>query len=460
MAAWPLARPQKSPKASRNGFSQLKTLLGVGFGAVVAGAALASVATFAVPESSARLAYVPARAIALAQMPVTEARAGVRFVRSGFRSASIERRSLASAPRELTAVIPADASHFMLAPQPLATDDGARRFRSSLIAAIAADEFQTFLQAQPFPDPDRFGLSEDELSPFDNAQSVVASLDGGIPLFGEDDMQLAPQPAAEPVSPAAAVVPAPEPAETEPARTETASQQPAETKPAETKPARTSIWPRINRQSPAKRRNSPIPDLALAYASPGDFEDGPRSNGIFGSFQHLLNASKLPGPGSGVAVYDITNSVVYMPNGQRLEAHSGLGKMQDDPKFSHVRMKGPTPPNLYNLRMREARFHGVEAIRLLPVDKKRMRGRDGILAHTYLLGNTKSSNGCVSFEHYDKFLAAFKRGEVKKMIVVPDMSHLPTYLAMLESDSPGTTARITTASVNTARPAARNPTPN
>lgn len=81
--------------------------------------------------------------------------------------------------------------------------------------------------------------------------------------------------------------------------------------------------------------------------------------------------------------------------------------------------------------MREARFHGVEAVRLLPTDHGKMRGRDGMLAHTYMLPGTNGSNGCVSFKHYDKFLAAFKRGEVKKMIVVPDMSHLPVYMASL-----------------------------
>ena len=31
-------------------------------------------------------------------------------------------------------------------------------------------------------------------------------------------------------------------------------------------------------------------------------------------------------------------------------------------------MNGPTPPHTYNLQMRKKRFHGVEAIRMLPVD--------------------------------------------------------------------------------------------
>ena len=75
--------------------------------------------------------------------------------------------------------------------------------------------------------------------------------------------------------------------------------------------------------------------------------------------------------------------------------------------------------------MREARFHGVEAIRMLPTDRDAMNGRDGILAHTYMLRGTNGSNGCLVFKHYDRFLSAFKAGKVNKIIVVPDLSHLP-----------------------------------
>jgi hypothetical protein len=42
-------------------------------------------------------------------------------------------------------------------------------------------------------------------------------------------------------------------------------------------------------------------------------------------------------------------------------------------------------------------------------------------AHSYLLGPTGESNGCVSFEDYPKFLQAFLRGEVDRMVVVPDL---------------------------------------
>ena len=127
------------------------------------------------------------------------------------------------------------------------------------------------------------------------------------------------------------------------------------------------------------------------------------------------------------AIYDITAQVVYMPNGDRLEAHSGLGPKMDDPNHVHVRMHGSTPPNTYKLTMREKLFHGVQAIRLNPVGEGNMFGRAGILAHTYMLGPNGQSNGCVSFKDYAKFLAAFQRGEVERMVVVSRLARPPAF---------------------------------
>jgi hypothetical protein len=118
------------------------------------------------------------------------------------------------------------------------------------------------------------------------------------------------------------------------------------------------------------------------------------------------------------AIYDINAKAVYMPNGEKLEAHSGLGEYMDNPKHVKLRMRGVTPPNSYRLTMREALFHGVEAIRMNPEDKAAMFGRAGILVHPYMLGPNGQSNGCVSVKDYPKFLAAFKRGEVNRMVVV------------------------------------------
>lgn len=122
--------------------------------------------------------------------------------------------------------------------------------------------------------------------------------------------------------------------------------------------------------------------------------------------------------GRRTAIYDITAQVVHMPNGEQLEAHSGLGRYMDDPSSARLKMRGVTPPNTYTLKLRESLFHGVQAIRMTPVSEDRMFGRDGILAHTYMLGPSGQSNGCVSFRDYPRFLRAFQRGEVDRIVVV------------------------------------------
>jgi hypothetical protein len=119
------------------------------------------------------------------------------------------------------------------------------------------------------------------------------------------------------------------------------------------------------------------------------------------------------------AVYVITDKKVYLPDGTVLEAHSGLGDKMDDPRFASVRMRGVTPPHVYDLKLRESLFHGVEALRMLPIGgEEAIFGRDGILAHTYMLGPNGQSNGCVSFKDYDTFLEAFKDGKINRLAVI------------------------------------------
>jgi len=97
---------------------------------------------------------------------------------------------------------------------------------------------------------------------------------------------------------------------------------------------------------------------------------------------------------------------VYLPNGRRLEAHSGLGSHMDDARYVNLKGQGPAPPNTYKLVMREEPFHGVRAIRLVPVGDGKMFGPDGLLAHSYMLGPNGQSNGCVSFSDYPRDCAA------------------------------------------------------
>jgi hypothetical protein len=118
------------------------------------------------------------------------------------------------------------------------------------------------------------------------------------------------------------------------------------------------------------------------------------------------------------AVYNIAEHKLALPSGLELEAHSGLGHRRDDPAYVRARNRGPTPPNEYQLVMREHRFHGVTALRLIPTDKRKMHGRDGILAHPYF-GKGGQSHGCVAVRNYKLLLSAFVRGEVNKVIVVP-----------------------------------------
>jgi hypothetical protein len=118
------------------------------------------------------------------------------------------------------------------------------------------------------------------------------------------------------------------------------------------------------------------------------------------------------------AVYDISAHTVYLPNGTRLEAHSGLGDRLDDPRHVRERMRGATPPDVYELAPREQLFHGVQALRLKPVGGGDVFGRAGLLAHTYMLGPNGDSNGCVVFKNYEAFLEAFQNGEVKRLVVV------------------------------------------
>jgi hypothetical protein len=178
---------------------------------------------------------------------------------------------------------------------------------------------------------------------------------------------------------------------------------------------------------PASRPRSPAEDrfrrpaehvLAYAKADDGMTDDAPTFN----------NAISLPGGHNRVAVYDISAGTVYLPSGEKLEAHSGMGNMIDNPRYVSQHNRGPTPPSTYGLTLRESLFHGVQALRLTPVGGN-VYGRTGLLAHTYMLGRRGDSNGCVVFKDYRRFLAAYQRGEVTRMVVVPRLSGSSTRVA-------------------------------
>lgn len=151
--------------------------------------------------------------------------------------------------------------------------------------------------------------------------------------------------------------------------------------------------------------------------------------------QRILGAFTPPSaPGTGTAVYDIAAHTVYMPNGEKLEAHSGLGRNFDDPHSFSQKNRGVIPPQTYALKPREQLFHGVAALRLDPVGDGNMYGRVGMLAHSYMLGPRGDSNGCVSFKDYDKFLAAYQRGEISRLVVVAHGEATPASVASVDRD--------------------------
>jgi len=149
--------------------------------------------------------------------------------------------------------------------------------------------------------------------------------------------------------------------------------------------------------------------FTLASLTPGD-----------GLFSERKDLTALGYDGQ-TAVYDISAQVVYLPNGTKLEAHSGLGSLMDNPAHINQRMVGATPPNVYDLKPREKLFHGVAALRMTPVGENEMHGRTGLLVHSYMLGPNGDSNGCVSIKDYDRFLTAYTNGDVKRLVVVPSL---------------------------------------
>ena len=155
----------------------------------------------------------------------------------------------------------------------------------------------------------------------------------------------------------------------------------------------------------------------LAYAS-ADASATVNVTGSVGREQNPMLGGSPPYD-RDTAVYDITAHTVYLPDGTKLEAHSGLGSNLDDPHSSRVRMRGVTPPHIYTLKPRESLFHGVAALRLTPVGgEDAIYGREGLLAHSFMLGPNGDSNGCVSFRDYNAFLSAYHNQGIRKLAVV------------------------------------------
>lgn len=192
--------------------------------------------------------------------------------------------------------------------------------------------------------------------------------------------------------------------------------------------ARQDIAPRASvvRTTPVAPQIAALPPQQ-PKSEPGIFDR------LFGDPDRAAKAVVAANPKT--VLYDIARRSVYMPGGERLEAHSGLGQFMDDPQSIERKDVGVTPPNVYAVSFREKPFHGVRALRMKPIGNGNMYGRDGILAHSYLLGEAGGSNGCISVRDYDKFLQAFEDGKFDKIIVVRSVDEpMPSQLASNQAD--------------------------
>ncbi|MFH6785900.1 MULTISPECIES: tlde1 domain-containing protein [Methylobacterium] len=303
-------------------------------------------------------------------------------------------------PQRLAAVTPAELG-WMLAPQATLGTDTAGFVRETLpaderpVAAVAplagSDADPARIPAQT-PAPEALRLAE--AAPAALVPPGPGPLAAAVPA---------------PVPLAAIPLPVPRPPELRPTPTVLATRAPR--RPVQALASTQSVFKAALPEEPSLfdrifgGGGGSAPSQTLAYAAPGGLDPAPRPR---------LSASP------GIAIYDISARTVTLPSGESLEAHSGLGPHMDDPRNVHLKMRGATPPGTYDLTEREALFHGVRAIRLNPVGGSgAIHNRVGLLAHTYMLGPSGASNGCVSFRNYDRFLQAFLRGEVRRLVVVP-----------------------------------------
>jgi hypothetical protein len=269
------------------------------------------------------------------------------------------------------------------------------------------------------PEPDRLAALAAEAAPSaDLPSEPLPPPEAPVAETAGEPSPEEPRPAAEPATamagPASRLVPlpVPRPPELRSGRVAAAPRLPRPRR-AAPQPAAPAEEPSFFERLFGLKPDPGQPAPALSYAA---LENGAAD----GAFRRRIVPVPPPPQGAGgVAVYDISARTVTLPNGERLEAHSGLGPMMDDPDHAHVPMRGVTPPGTYDLVERERAFHGVRAIRLNPVGgSAAVHGRTGLLAHTYMLGPSGASNGCVAFRDYDRFLQSYLKGEVSRLVVV------------------------------------------
>lgn len=281
----------------------------------------------------------------------------------------------------------------------------AQRAKSATVAAITPDQFNArFAAAEPTSVPSR--AAEGAPPPAPQVAEAPKPVAASKLAEAAKPKETAPKQVAMNVPP----LPAAHPTEARPARAHGVSlRDMAERAKATMMSIATGGRSNMVEKLWGKRESGSL----LAYAS--------ADANVTASIEHEQNPMRGGSPPYDLdtAVYDISAHTVYLPDGTRLEAHSGLGSRLDDPSSAPIRMRGVTPPHIYSLKPREALFHGVPALRLTPLGgENAIYGREGLLAHTYMLGPNGDSNGCVSFRNYYAFLDAYRSKGIRKLAVV------------------------------------------
>ena len=173
--------------------------------------------------------------------------------------------------------------------------------------------------------------------------------------------------------------------------------------------------PRPTRRSGTAARSSP---RCLRRARHADLATpaAPAKTSIFSIFNP--QPTRPAGYDDHTAVYDITARALYLPDGTDRGAFRPR-RVHGRPQSRRRASARRDPPDLYDLQPRESLFHGIAAIRLVPVGgEEAVYGRAGLLAHPFMMGDNGDSNGCVSIKDYDAFLKAFQDGKVTRLAVV------------------------------------------
>ncbi len=301
-----------------------------------------------------------------------------------------------------------------------------------LAARNAADAIKQAFAALPTQPPASSIAAAPSLTPGMFNERFAASEPDGVPSRAAE---AAPPPAAPKLAEAAKAAPklaeAAKPRDAAPAQL-ALNVPPSPLRPADAKPARSAGTSIRDIAQRAKNAVLSIANNEKTSITEKLWGKEPSSHGpllsyasadasVTGSIGHEQNPvlGGSPPYDRDTAVYDISAHMVYLPDGSKLEAHSGLGSELDDPRSARIRMRGVTPPHIYELKPREALFHGVPALRLNPIGgEETIYGRSGLLAHTFMLGPNGDFNGCVSFRDYNAFLNAYRNQGIKKLAVV------------------------------------------